>query len=86
MIVGVVYRPPASDLEVLENLRKYIDCNTTDNTKFILCGDFNLPGINWNTLSADRSDANNNELLIDIAFQFGLTQLVKEYTRVHGTS
>lgn len=86
IVIGVVYRPPGCGVEVLEHLRTYMDCNTTDSTKLILCGDFNLPGINWSTLSADGSDVNNNEVLIDTAFQFDLTQLVKDFTRIHGAS
>lgn len=86
LVIGVVYRPPASIPEVLEQLQLYISSKTNQTTKLILCGDFNLPGINWSSFSAGSSDPINDEALIDIAFRFDLTQLVSDCTRVQDNS
>lgn len=85
-MVGVAYRPPGSHIEMLEHLKRYIQNNTNSNTKFVLCGDFNLPAIDWSTFSSGNSDVANGEELIDIAFCFDLNQLVKDHTRIQGSS
>lgn len=86
VIVGVAYRPPGSHLKMLQNLKSYVRNNTRSNTKIVLCGDFNLPAIDWSTYSAGNSDVANGKELIDIAFCFDLNQLVKEHTRIQGSS
>lgn len=86
LVIGVVYRPPGADLTVLESLKRHITSITSRTTKLILCGDFNLPTINWSSFTAGSNNTNNNEELIDIAFRFDLIQLVKDYTRVQGNS
>lgn len=86
MVIGVVYRPPGTKIDALQNLKEYIGLQITKDTKLVLCGDFNLPGIEWPTFSSGTNDTFNNEELIDIAFRFDLVQLVHEYTRIHGES
>lgn len=86
LVIGVVYRPPGEDVKVLEELKAFIASLISQNTKLILCGDFNLPGIDWNTFSATNNDIVCGEELIDIAFRFDLRQIVKDCTRVHGES
>lgn len=85
VMVGVAYRPPGSHIEMLEHLKCYIQNNTNSNTKIVLCGDFNLPAIDLSTFSSGNSDVANGRELIDI-FCFDLNQLVKEHTRIQGSS
>jgi len=56
--------------------------NLSDTTeKLIILGDFNSPGIDWDTLSADSSASN---CLCDLVFQAGLSQLIDKSTHIHG--
>lgn len=86
ILIGAVYRPPNSDISVLETLHDYLSEYCKRYTHVILCGDFNLPKIDWDRLSAD-SNCRHSELLLDTVFSFNLTQLVRTPTRLTpGTS
>ena len=68
----------------LEQLEASLDkLNTTSEKQFILCGDFNCPGIDWSTLSIETNapDKEIHQHLIDISNKFGLTQIIREETR-----
>ena len=47
----------------------------------MLLGDFNLPDIDWNTLSGTSVISNQ---FCDFVFDTGLCQLINEPTHVHG--
>ena len=53
----------------------------------IIGGDFNLPSIHWGDEVYIQSNSQYgttvNELLVDIADRFALTQIVEEPTRQH---
>lgn len=81
-VIGAVYRPPNAPLSFLDSIQDYL-CNTIPaNTRVIVAGDFNLPGIQWEKLEIGTTDVRHCETLLDIAFSHDLTQIVTEVTRV----
>lgn len=84
ILIGAVYRPPNSDLGTLETLYDFLNEHKKRYAHVILCGDFNLPKINWESLSTS-STCQHSDLLLDIAFSFNLKQVVVEPSRVTAT-
>ena len=88
IIIGVFYTPK-SELNSLVELRKSITKLriTYPETPLFLGGDFNLPGINWDTLtySPTASKKAQWEYLLNIAADFQLEQLNLEPTRNKNT-
>lgn len=80
--IGAIYRPPDSPISYLESIYDYISANVTDRQKTIIAGDFNLPGINWERFEAGLVENKSCELLLDIAFNCDLKQVVNEPTRI----
>ena len=75
-LVGVIYRPPLSDLlEVCNNIRRVINRRYTN---VLLMGDFNCPRATLATASSDSSDAHP---LVQLMSDLHLTQHVTEATR-----
>lgn len=83
-ILGAVYRPPNSSVELLINLKEYLLCHVKPNDRLILTGDFNLPNIDWTTFSYSGNII--EQTMLDISIAFDLLQVVKDFTRVHGSS
>lgn len=83
-ILGVVYRPPNSSVEVLINLKEYLQHHVKSNDRLILTGDFNLPNIDWTTFSYSTNTI--EQTMLDISLAFDLLQVVKDFTRVHNGS
>ena len=85
LLVGAFYRVPDNkDLGYLENLRSSLArINTSKGTTVCLGGDFNLGDINWETRSVPPGSSKKamSELIIEIADQFNLDQMVTEPTR-----
>ena len=76
--MGVLYKPPNSNLTVLEDLQNSLSNITT--TDIVLFGDFNLGEIDW----ANNRSLRNSEhhiLLFDIIQDNFMHQLVNEPTR-----
>lgn len=84
--MGGVYRPPNAPPEYLEIMHDYIVQRTNSRSKIIICGDFNLPGINWSEIAHDGKEAASAESLLLTAFSFSLNQLVCSDTRVTDAS
>ena len=75
--MGVFYRPPNSNLKVLQDLQNSLSNITTDT---ILIGDFNLSEFDWaNNRSLRCSE--HHTLLLNIIQDNFLHQLVEEPTR-----
>ena len=73
--MDVLYRPPNSNLKVLEDLQNSLSDIKTNDT--ILLGDFNLSEIDWaNNRLLKTSE--HHELLFDIVQDNFLHQLVNE--------
>jgi len=72
--------PPNSNVASYEALSTtYLIELSTDKSPIIIAGDFDLPDINWSTLSA-TSQASN--LFCDLVYDLNLTQLTA--THIHG--
>ena len=78
-IIASVYRAPTASLgTVLDKLEEFLlrhSCGDSPPDVYTL-GDFNSPGINWATLSADQDN-----ILVEFAERHFLTQLVSQPTR-----
>jgi len=88
LIVGVFYRPPDSPIQCLHELSLSL---TRIRVKYpdailMLGGDFNLPGIDWQSMShvPSRPKKAESELLLSTIQDFHMDQLNTEPTR--GTS
>lgn len=55
VLIGALYRPLEADLSVLEALHDFMHEHCKRNANIILCGDFNLPKINWDLLNVSSS-------------------------------
>ena len=55
----------------------------TKSIETILLGDFNLPGINWETLSGSNQYENR---FLDLLYDIDLFQLVNEPTHIEGNT
>ena len=75
VLFGVVYRPPQSPLSYLEELHGSILCAVGCTVPVIICGDFNLPNIDWATVPPSPCSIGASTLC-DIASDCFLTQLV----------
>jgi len=53
LIIGTVYIPPASDINVYDIHSNTIDVllNENCNSKLLICGDYNLPNIKWQSIN-----------------------------------
>ncbi len=83
LYVGAFYRPPSNKETDLCELEKSIKRLQSTNSIVCLCGDFNLPGISWETDSAITGSKNidlSNKLL-EIKDDAGLTQMIDTPTR-----
>ena len=80
LLFGVFYRCPHAPLSALEALRSSVCSAVTQNQIVVLCGDFNLPHIDWDTISPSaRTPAAS--MLCDMVSDCFLTQLVSANTR-----
>ncbi|XP_028417283.1 uncharacterized protein LOC114541681 [Dendronephthya gigantea] len=85
LLVAVYYRPPDSSLEYLKELKASL--RLAHNAKFdqlILCGDFNLPNIDWATGTSKTNDAIENCFTKLVRDNY-LWQLVDFPTRISNT-
>lgn len=87
LVVG--YRPPTSserdtaDLAYTKILCDCLDSLYPPNTAFLICGDFNLPKINWFNDNHALSDVDTcSGLFLDFYFKYALKQFVDEATRL----
>ena len=86
MLLASFYRPPNSNLETTlqfcYSLNKVFEESAPVYPQVITGGDFNLPGIEWETMSlVAHSDVLISQTLIDCVQQNNLSQLAKCPTR-----
>ena len=74
--IGVVYRSPNSTEENNSMMYEVLE-EMTSTTSVIILGDFNLPGLNWDDMSADT----DSQPLLEWALDKGYTQHVDFPTR-----
>ena len=82
MLVGVYYRPPATDIAYLEELGKSLSLieESRNNLDIVLLGDFNLPNISWLAVNPYGNDTISS-VFCDIIQDYFLYQLILEPTR-----
>lgn len=85
IFIGVFYRPPNSNIRLLEAFADCVGEYAKRYTHMILCGDFNLARIDWDSLYAVPA-CDHSEILLDVAFSFKLGQIVHKPTRVSANS
>ena len=61
-LFGVFYRPPGSPVDILGNLNCSLASIQGSSTPLVLCGDFNVPSIDWSLTSPIVSSANSKLL------------------------
>lgn len=83
--VGVMYRAPNASLDTISKLRDFMDSHFGLQENVLLLGDFNLPGINWLSQSCGAEQVGSAEQLLELAFCYGLTQIVADFTRIGTT-
>lgn len=81
IIVGVCYRAPGSSLEYLQRLSTFMHKHDFGTSEFVFMGDFNAPGINWQTKSCTGQEISICRELVSISLTLGLTQIVQSPTR-----
>ena len=79
--ICLVYNPPNSCIEYKQSLIGFLDNLATNPSPLILMGNFNVPDINWDTLSGSSTFSNQ---LCDLLFQYNLSQIVDYSTHVAG--
>jgi hypothetical protein len=83
-VVGGGYRAPDEGLEILEKLERFCGQSGNINSAIVIGGDFNLPSIDWERnelIDRPQYGLTINQKMLDIANDFGLTQVVQEPTR-----
>lgn len=78
LTVCLVYLPPLSSHS---NLLSYLDHLLSLNQKTVILGDFNLPDINWESLSGSSPQSHN---FCDLIFKYNITQFVTLPTHTKG--
>ena len=85
----VCYRPPSSsnkDPVAVQYTTDLCNCLTSlfpSNGSVIVCGDFNLPNINWSTCNSIHCSKDScSGIFLDFYYTFGMHQLVTEPTRL----
>lgn len=69
--------PPNSNVASYESLSTYLIELSTNNSSVVITGDFNLPDINWSTLSAISQAS---DLFCDLVYNLNLSQLIDTAT------
>ena len=79
-IVCCVYSPPTVSLTTFTDTLSFLSNLASDHNVLII-GDFNLPDLNWSTLSGSSVMSN---LFCDFVFDYNLSQLVSVPTHIKG--
>ena len=79
------YKPPNTTSQPLEALassyNKLITLHKRSSPHIIIGGDFNLPGIDWETLQTGCTNKAKHEVLLDFLLDNSLSQLISQATR-----
>ena len=79
-IVCAVYVYPSISLSSFQSVLLFLE-NLVTKGPVVLVGDFNLPDINWSSLSSQSAVSDE---FCDFVFDHNLTQLVEEPTHIKG--
>eukprot|EP00057_Strongylocentrotus_purpuratus_P009574 XP_011664048.1 PREDICTED: uncharacterized protein LOC105438213 [Strongylocentrotus purpuratus] len=90
LIIGSFYRPPNSDLANLHGLAQSLSdiCAKFKDPILIVGGDFNLADVDWTkrTVKPYATEAAKCSMLLDICNDFFLDQMVRDPTRISGST
>ena len=91
MIIASIYRPPEAPSKNYESMMSFLQnylskkCNDNNHYDVFLTGDFNLPTINWNSLTYSRTKGKDEnaacECLLSFMAENCLSQQVHQPTR-----
>jgi hypothetical protein len=81
ILFACFYRSSVHDVHLLNPLTKAIDHLLKLNLSLCLCGDFNLPGIRWESLPPRASSSFKQDKFMDLFRSRGLYQHIHENTR-----
>jgi len=81
VICCIVYAPPNATIKYHTNLTSYLATITSQSDPVIIFDDFNMPDINWSTLTGSSIVSNN---FCEFVFQSNLDQVVTSPTHKHG--
>lgn len=85
MLVGGIYRCPQANIDVLQSLFEFLQTKNKQFSRIILAGDFNLPDIDWENVTP-KGIGEHSRILVDIAFNYNLGQVVTSPTRMSSGS
>jgi hypothetical protein len=77
IVVGVYYKKPAAEVKEIEELVKVLQMAAKG--EVLIMGDFNYPGINWETYESN----NHGQAFQDLVVENFLIQYVQEPTRIN---
>ena len=80
MLLGTFYRPPSSTHEYLTKLEMSL-ASIPESRTVVLCGDFNLPHLDWAEPSSHLPLKGGYSEMLDITQDLSLQQFVSELTR-----
>lgn len=81
IVISVLYIAPQSSSDYYNEFFDYIISLANSSLPVIIMGDFNLPDINWSTLTASTITSNQ---FCEIIFKANLVQLVDQPTHILG--
>ena len=85
MLVGTIYRSPNSDDQNNSNLLSMIRRAVSLKHDFlVLCGDFNLPKIDWSTNQCQDTEGSHSDAFLEMVEDLNLVQHVLTSTRFRG--
>ena len=85
LLFGTIYRKGKSSATNDRNIRDMIDIAAKHFKRVMICGDFNMPKIDWKLYSTDASDYSPEMRFINCLDDNFLTQHTVESTRCRGT-
>ena len=81
IILCLVYIPPGSTVHTCEPLFNHLNELTNKYDSLLILGDFNIPDVNWNTLTATSLLSDS---FCDLVFDLNLSQLIDNPTHIQG--
>ena len=81
IILCVIYIPPQSSNEYVNTCFNHIQSLVNDLHPVFILGDFNLPDINWHTLTGSTT---NSKRFCELVFDNNLSQMINQPTHICG--
>ena len=81
VVISVIYAAPQSSVNYFNSCCDHLSNLISTGLPIIVVGDFNLPDINWTTLSGSSTISNQ---FCECIFELNLNQLIEHPTHIHG--